>query len=87
MRSGQIKSGECERRSELRLRFGNPRTRISFLVPAGRWNKKGQTVVSSSGMGHGKATALIFLLAQQVKEPKRLGLARDQTWQWTVCRG
>jgi len=38
-------------------------------------------------MGHGKATALIFLLAQQVKEPKRLGLARDQTRQWTVCRG
>ncbi len=69
--------GEWERRTGLRLRCIYRRSGPSLLVAEGRLNTKGRVVASRSKTGRGVVTAPIFLLAPQVKLPKRLDLARD----------
>lgn len=76
-RGGRITPGEWERRTGLKLRFVYRRTGPSLLVAEGRLNTKGRAVASRSKTARGVVTAPIFLLAPQVKLPKRLDLARD----------
>jgi hypothetical protein len=73
----RITPAAWERKTGLRLRFVYRRTGASLLVAEGRLNTKGRAVASRSKTGRGLATAPIFLLAPQVKLPKRLDLARD----------
>lgn len=76
-RGGRSTPGEWERRTDLRLRFVCLRSGPSLVVVEGRLNTKGRAVALRSKTGRGPATVPIFLLAPQVRLPKRLNLARD----------
>jgi hypothetical protein len=76
-RGGKITPGEWERRTGLRLRFVYRRSGASLLVAESRIDSRGRARASHSKTGRGVATVPIFLLAPQVRLPKRLDLARD----------